>query len=547
MAARDSSGGVFVFGGTDVTIGQSIIAGNTGSSGDFDSGNIDEPLGSNLLTGDPQLAPLGDYGGPTQTMHPLAGSPAILLGDDTTRTDQRGFSLTGPPTIGAVKLGPVVEVTSEATLRAALAASASTEGRVIRFGTVQKDTITLGSSGQLIVPGTADGLFIDASDLPDVLTIDADQQSRVMLIEPEATVALHGLTLTGGVEDTGLFTQQRGAGIYNNEATLSLIECTISENTARDGGGIFSTGATTLFSCTLSGNAANDGGGIYSDGRGDGSAATLSLSACTLSGNSAKDDGGGIYSDASSRGRAWLSLNACTLSGNSAGSGGGIASRGNSNGSATLSLSACTLSGNSADRNGGGIFSDSFSGGATLSLSDTILAGNTAPSGSDLDTFGTGVTTTGSNLIGDPGNSGLTSGPTVTVNPAPKLSPLGHYGGPTQTMHPLAGSPAILSGGDTTRTDQRGFSLTRPPTIGAVKLGPVAEVNDEATLRAMPSLHPLAPKAGSSASARFKETPSLSAAADSSSSPAPPTASSSTPRPYQTASPSMPTSKAASC
>ena len=40
-----------------------------------------------------QLAPLGDYGGPTQTMPPLPGSPAIDAGGTTTAfdTDQRGY------------------------------------------------------------------------------------------------------------------------------------------------------------------------------------------------------------------------------------------------------------------------------------------------------------------------------------------------------------------------------------------------------------------------------------------------------------------------
>ena len=42
---------------------------------------------------DPQLEPLGDYGGPTQTMRPLPSSPVINTGDNTDApdTDQRGF------------------------------------------------------------------------------------------------------------------------------------------------------------------------------------------------------------------------------------------------------------------------------------------------------------------------------------------------------------------------------------------------------------------------------------------------------------------------
>ena len=72
---------------------------------DFGPEAIDSDLGNNLLGGDPQLAPLGDYGGPTQTMIPLPGSLAINNAPDSTRTtDQRGIPITdGIPDIGAVE------------------------------------------------------------------------------------------------------------------------------------------------------------------------------------------------------------------------------------------------------------------------------------------------------------------------------------------------------------------------------------------------------------------------------------------------------------
>ena len=54
------------------------------------------------LTNAPNLAPLGNYGGPTQTMPPLPGSPAIDAGSNaatnTFATDQRGLpSVRGRP------------------------------------------------------------------------------------------------------------------------------------------------------------------------------------------------------------------------------------------------------------------------------------------------------------------------------------------------------------------------------------------------------------------------------------------------------------------
>ena len=367
-------------------------------------------------------------------MHPLEGSPAILTGDDVTRTDQRGFTITGPPTIGAVQLGEVTVASDEAGLRLALTGSASSEGQVIRI----TSNITLGANGQLVVPGTADGLFLEAPGL----TIDADGQSRVMEIQRGATTALHGLTFTGGL------VSGNGGAILNDQATLSLSACTLSGNSAGD-----------------------NGGGIFSDGRNEGSA-TLSLSACTLSGNSAGDNGGGIFSDGRN-GSATLSLGSFTLSSNFAVTGGGgIFGTGGDEGSATLSLSACTLSGNST-REGGGILADSRNNGSTtLSLSDTILAGNIAvASGSDLRELGDGATSTatGNNLLSSLAGQNTLSGSDVTIETNPMLAPLGDFGGPTQTMPPLPGSPAINAGGSINPggTDQRGF----PRSVNGADIG----------------------------------------------------------------------------
>ena len=399
------------------------------------------------------LAPLAFYGGPTRSMHPLAGSPAILDTADVTRTDQRGFNLTGPPTIGAVKLGAVTEVSNEVTLRDEIESASETPGRIIRIAS-SLTSMTLTTS-QLTIPGTANGLFLEASGL----TIDAagteEVPRRVMEIQPGATAALHGLTLTGGVAN-GEFPDDRGGAIYNNQAILSLS------------------------ACTLFGNSAEFGGGIASNGDGSLGSAELRLSACTLSDNSASVSGGGIFNVRGSSigsGSAELSLSACTLSGNEAQFGGGIFSTG-ANGSATLSLSACTLSGNSADF-GGGIFSQGSRGSATVNLRDTILARNTASdTGPDLMEE-EGVTfATGNNVMSSLDGQNSLSDSEVTIVTDPMLAPLGHFGGPTQTMHPLAGSPAILNTADVTRTDQRGFTLTGPPTIGAVKLGAVMTITN---------------------------------------------------------------------
>ncbi len=387
------------------TIQNCIVALNTASTAGTEnlSGTITQ-TGNNLVTDtpDPNLATLGDHGGPVPTMPPLSSSPAI---DAVTpanvvpglTTDQRGVRLSfdgngdgnAAPDIGAVEYLPSpIVVTSNAdtgsgTLRSALAAAAIIPGA---------DTITFvpSLSGQTISLTSADpgdsfsgiqindsgGVTVDASALPGGLTIDDGTSTsyRLFAVTPGSSLSLIGLTLANG---GGSGFNSIGGAIYNDQGTLTLTQCTLSEN-----------------------SAPGVGGAIYND------SATLTLAQCTLSGNSA-GTGGAIFNASGT-----LMLTQCTLSGNSAGYGGAIF-----NLSGTLTLTQCTLSGNSADSGGGAI----YNGTATLMLTNCIAAGNTP-----------------SNIVGSftPNGNNLTSG-------NPLLAPLGDYGGPTQTMPPQPGSPAI--------------------------------------------------------------------------------------------------------
>ena len=80
-----------------------------------------QEVGFNLLTGDPLLAPLGDFGGFTQTAPPLPGSPAIDPAGSVTNpggVDQRGFTrfVNGSLDIGAVELQEGEEITVPGSL-----------------------------------------------------------------------------------------------------------------------------------------------------------------------------------------------------------------------------------------------------------------------------------------------------------------------------------------------------------------------------------------------------------------------------------------------
>ena len=70
----------------------SILAGNDGAL--FEQAGSIVETAPNVLTEDPMLAPLANYGGPLPTMLPLAGSPALNGGSptaDTPTSDQRGL------------------------------------------------------------------------------------------------------------------------------------------------------------------------------------------------------------------------------------------------------------------------------------------------------------------------------------------------------------------------------------------------------------------------------------------------------------------------
>lgn len=193
------------------------------------------------------------------------------------------------------------------------------------------------------------------------------------------------------------------------------------------------------------GNASGaDGGGIANGG-------TLTVTNSTLSSNTAGGGkGGGIFNSGT------LTVTNSTLRSNGAVSGGGIRNTG------TLALTNATLSGNTGDAIGdsGGILN-----GGTVTLTNTIVAGNTTfHSGPDL--LGT-IATGGHNLFGTTSGATITLGPGDLVNPTPLLGPLGSFGGPTQTIPLLAGSPAIDAGSDAVcagatvgNKDQRG--ITRP-------------------------------------------------------------------------------------
>ena len=151
------------------------------------------------------------------------------------------------------------------------------------------------------------------------------------------------------------------------------------------------------------------------------------------------------------------------------GKGGGVYIGGGTYSQVVL-ISNCTISGNSGG-NGGG----AYVGGANiLNATNSIIAGNQAATGADL--LGS-LNTNVDNLI----NMSAT---------AAGLGTLGNYGGPTQTIPLLPGSPAIDAGTSVgaPATDQRGFPRYGPVDIGAYEYYPpttiaAVQVNDGSAQR----------------------------------------------------------------
>jgi hypothetical protein len=280
------------------------------------------------------------------------------------------------------------------------------------------------------------------------VTVSGGGSTQVLNLASNTSASITGLTISDGN------VSGNGGGI-NNSGTLDLIDSTIAGSTASGvGGGMFNNGSgnATLINCSISGNTNNSnygGGGIYNDG-------TIALTASTITGNYSVANGGGIYINYGP-----ATLTNCTISGNSAaGSGGGLQFY-----SGMVTINSCTVTGNSSGSYGGGFYAETNS---TATLTNTIVAGNSATDGDD-DIHGNASGTY--NLIGTGGSGGLSNGVDGNLVGVsnPDLGPLDDYGGPTETIPLLPGSPAINAGTSSGAPveDQRGLGRYGSVDIGS--------------------------------------------------------------------------------
>ncbi len=300
---------------------------------------------------------------------------------------------------------------SSCSLRDALLEAANLTGGNIYFDTTKfasATTITL-TNGTLNIPsntaitGATSGSGATLQNLVTVSGGGSSSNFSMFTVNSGVTAAaINNLTIANGHINTQ-------GGAINNLGSLAVNDCTFSNNYAagyagsgNGGGTIYNDGTLTITGSTFSGNSAAPGGAIVVD------SGQVTIENSTFSGNSAFDSrfGGAIFINTN----AGVTVSDSTFSGNSATSGGGIYDYG------------------------------------TLTASNTILAGNT---GGDCGAGGSG-----------PCPSNGSNGNVVGVGTS-SLAPLGSYGGTTQTMIPLPGSPAICAGLQANipsgvTTDQRG-------------------------------------------------------------------------------------------
>ena len=283
----------------------------------------------------------------------------------------------------------------------------------------------------------------------------------------------------------------------NNSGMLNLAFCAISNNWCIRGvgSGIYNSGNLTADYCTIAGNGVTTdtaGGGIFNAG------GTLILRNCSIRNNSAVE-GAGIWNE------AWLAITNCTIAQNHAGYSDGAQRGGGIFNNGFITLQNTTVSGNNASPAGvgAGIWNDGIvllvnttvvsnsiggndcydpSSGAGVWNSgivrsrNSIIANNFThlPCGIQGPDFYGNLNSLGNNLIQNSSgwtNVGVVTGDIVGLDP--KLGLLQDNGGPTWTHALLLGSPAIDAGYlnpyDYTQTyDQRG--VPRPQGV-AVDIG----------------------------------------------------------------------------
>jgi parallel beta-helix repeat protein/predicted outer membrane repeat protein len=151
----------------------------------------------------------------------------------------------------------------------------------------------------LVYPGTysehinfnGKTISVRSANGPGVTMIDGSASGTVVTFNnfEDSGSVLDGFTIKNGSTNFG-------GGIYCEDSSPSITNCTITGNTVSSyGGGFYCTYSSPIITnCTITGNTADYGGGIYCY------YSSPPITNCTITGNTASHYGGGIYCDSSS-------------------------------------------------------------------------------------------------------------------------------------------------------------------------------------------------------------------------------------------------------
>ncbi len=321
------------------------------------------------------------------------------------------------------------------------------------------EALAAAAAGGAIYLATPGGTGIGAADYVGNWTVSTSGTSALqpLTIEPASGVANPTLDGNGGSSSSPCSTSACDGPVLtvSSSAFVDIDGLTFqnADNTspAPYGGAIQNDagGTLTISDSTFTGNTAADGGAVANGYTGT---ATLSVSGSTFSANTATADGGAISSGEQPGSTATLVVTGSTFSDNRAtNDDGGAIDSGDYQATATLTVIASTFSSNTANQDGGtGIVwaaADIFSGGCDQAAgtwddegynvaSDATCFGP-APASTDNDSAGTGL----GSLLGS----------------------LANNGGPTETVLPLPGNPALSIVPNGTSVSPDGTSATLCP------------------------------------------------------------------------------------
>lgn len=415
--AAGSGGGVFSLGGT-LTMTGGVVRENRANraGGGIEVAGATAELTDVLVIGNTIVTPAPGNGG---GLHAGGGSVTIAGGRITGNVAAEGGGLwaSGLLMMMPSATGPALVNNNEAT----------------------GATVSQGGGGVYVETGGA-ATLTDVQITNNRATGAAGSGGGLMLADGATATVAGGQINRNSANRAG-----GGIEVYDDPATPAVAAVTVERATIGrnaiatpapgNGGGLHTTAAATasLLQTTVSGNTAREGAGLWIAGGG-----ALTLTRSTVSGNMATEAGGGVYD----------------------------------NGGATpamITITDATITLNTAGTLGGGLRSQSADGMSYV-LTNTIVGGNTAPSGADC--AGT-VRSEGTNLFQSTDGCTITGPMTGDVTGMdPMLFGLANNGGPTATHLPRPGSPVINAGQSMSPTDQRGFVRADAlADIGAVERG----------------------------------------------------------------------------